>query len=143
VANNKECSHKCQTALKCVGYTWIGKDSETVIGALKAILSISMDDDDGGGGTCYLFDEEQAGNLHKVQYHHRGQSGIKKQHASAFSDRLQVSGCSSTHASASRTVTTVNHEMLVCFLTGIAWTYRSDGQRPIFLRCHQSFVWRR
>ena len=91
IANQRECSHTCQTSKLCVGYTWIGKDTESILGALKAILSIGMDEDDtAGGGSCYLFDAAQAKKLHAVQYHQHGQSGIKKKHLSDFSPRLQV-----------------------------------------------------
>eukprot|EP00750_Incisomonas_marina_P031348 INCI802.1.p1 GENE.INCI802.1~~INCI802.1.p1 ORF type:complete len:751 (+),score=130.50 INCI802.1:241-2253(+) len=90
IANQRECSHTCQTSKLCVGYTWIGKDTESILGALKAILSIGMDEDDtAGGGSCYLFDAAQAKKLHAVQYHQHGQSGIKKKHLSDFSPRLQ------------------------------------------------------
>ena len=86
VANERECSHACQTTLACVAYCWVGDDSDTsVLTALKSLLSIGA-----GGGTCYNFDETRAGRLHSVRFWQNGQSGLKEKHADIVAPRLKV-----------------------------------------------------
>jgi hypothetical protein len=48
-------------------YSWVSTVTSSVVGTIKALLSIGMDKEGQGGGTCTLFDEQQAPKLHRIE----------------------------------------------------------------------------